>query len=82
LIEIFVGRGPGFPYAGYSKGSAIVKRIAFILVAVLGNSTAVSSLDMTTPRTVARKTVGDRPSMLLLMVTKDGTALGGAALVP
>ena len=60
--------------------TAIVKRVAFVLVAILGNSTAVSSLDMTTPRAIVRKTVGN--PVLLLVVTKDGTTLGGAALVP
>ena len=60
----------------------IVKRILFTLVAVLGNSTAVSSLDTPIPRATAGEIVVDRPSVLLLLVTKDGTALGGTALVP
>ncbi len=58
---------------------------AFVVFAVLGSSTVVSSTDSIPPRTIARSVDSpsgqERPMRLLVLVTSDQNTLGGVALV-
>jgi hypothetical protein len=58
---------------------------AFVVFALLGSSTVVSSTDSTPPRAIARAADSlsrqDRPMRLLVLITSDQNTLGGVALV-
>ncbi len=58
---------------------------AFVVLALLGSSTVVSSTDSKPARAMARAVDSpsgqNRPMRLLVLVTSDQDTLGGAALV-
>ena len=56
----------------------IAKLAALILAAVLADSTAVSSLDMPMPKSAG---VSEPARPLMLLMSRDGQAVGGVALV-
>lgn len=54
----------------------MMKLAAFVIAVVLADSTAVSSLDMPVPHPAAAS-----PQPLMLLLDRNGAALGGIALV-